>query len=397
MNRNPVNSADRPKKVEVGGQSIDLVCLPGLPDNNIIAPSIRLLADHVELQPADHILLYNIYQGSLPVYLASRLSGGKLSIVEHDYTALNASQLGFKANNIPVEAVNIISAIDLPMLDLHAYDTVIIQIPKGRMLARRWLVQANQALKLGGKLYLAGANSAGIQSVIKDAQQIFGLGTILGYQKSNRVARFVIHPGPAVMPDWMDAPGIAPHTWVEFTIQSRGKHYPIHSLPGVFSFDHLDGGTKMLLETVDITPGSTVLDMGCGYGIIGLYAAANAAHLVHLADNNLLAVTAAQETMRLNHHSNFEVFPLDILNQVIPQRYDLILSNLPFHTAHAVDYQAAQAMISRSFQALNPGGRLVIVANRFIRYQQLIQQIFGNASVLAESSQYHVLSGLKSL
>ena len=77
-------------------------------------------------------------------------------------------------------------------------------------------------------------------------------------------------------------------------------------------------------------------------------------------------------------------------------KYDLILSNPPFHTGHAVDYQIAQAMISQSFQALNPGGQMIIVANRFIRYDRLIKEIFGNVSSLSESGKFHVLSGLKS-
>jgi 16S rRNA (guanine1207-N2)-methyltransferase len=53
-------------------------------------------------------------------------------------------------------------------------------------------------------------------------------------------------------------------------------------------------------------------------------------------------------------------------------------------------------MIKQSFQALNPGGRMIIVANRFIRYDHLINEIFGNISILTESGKFHVLSGLKS-
>jgi 16S rRNA G1207 methylase RsmC len=68
------------------------------------------------------------------------------------------------------------------------------------------------------------------------------------------------------------APGIAPGTWVEFSINCSNHVFTIRCLPGVFSIDHLDEGTEMLLNTIEIVPGTRVLDVGCGYGIIGLCA-----------------------------------------------------------------------------------------------------------------------------
>jgi 16S rRNA (guanine1207-N2)-methyltransferase len=152
----------------------------------------------------------------------------------------------------------------------------------------------------------------------------------------------------------------------------------------------------MLLNVTSIPPGGKILDVGCGYGIIGTFAAVQGAGLVHLIDNNLLATAACRETLTLNRVTNAEVFPGDLLSPVGSNLYDLILSNPPFHTGHAVDFQIAQAMIGQSFRALNPGGQMVIVANRFIRYNRLIEELFGNSSVLAESGKFYVLSGLKS-
>ncbi len=197
-------------------------------------------------------------------------------------------------------------------------------------------------------------------------------------------------------PDWTRAAGIEPHSWVEFSISLKEHPYTIRSLPGIFSFDHLDEGTEMLLTTAQISPGAKVLDAGCGYGIIGLFAAVNGAAMVHLVDNNLLAIVASQETLSLNGIRNVQVFAGDLLDPVLPDKYDLILSNPPFHTGMAVDYQVAHALIEASLLTLNPGGQLVLVANRFIRYDRLIKEIFGNSSILSESGKFHVLSGLKS-
>jgi 16S rRNA (guanine1207-N2)-methyltransferase len=100
--------------------------------------------------------------------------------------------------------------------------------------------------------------------------------------------------------------------------------------------------------------------------------------------------------LTLNRITNAKVFAGDLLNPIGSNKYDLVLSNPPFHTDRAVDLQIAQALIDQSWQALNPGGQLIIVANRFIRYDHLIKAIFGNVSTLTESGKFHVLSGLKS-
>jgi 16S rRNA (guanine1207-N2)-methyltransferase len=152
----------------------------------------------------------------------------------------------------------------------------------------------------------------------------------------------------------------------------------------------------MLLDATQIPTGEKVLDAGCGYGIIGLFAAVNGSGIVHLVDNNLLAIAASRETLSLNRINNAHVYMGDLINPVLPDKYDLILSNPPFHTGMAVDYQIAHALIEASHQALNPAGRLIIVANRFIRYDRLIRDIFGNISILAQSGKFHILSGLKS-
>ena len=68
------------------------------------------------------------------------------------------------------------------------------------------------------------------------------------------------------------------------------------------------------MGAVQIPPGAKVLDAGCGYGIIGLFAAVEGAGLVHLVDNNLLAVEACRETLSVNGIKNAEVSAGDLLN-----------------------------------------------------------------------------------
>jgi 16S rRNA (guanine1207-N2)-methyltransferase len=397
MNRQHPDASSQEKtiSVKVGNRNVELTSPPGLPSWEVISPATQILAENVLVQPGENLLVFGCYHGALLAYFAASTPGVYIAATDINLTALKATLQTMNKNNILSTKFNILREIDLPFGDNEKFDSVIIQPSKGRLLTRRWIVQANAALKPGGRLYLAGSNASGIQSMIKDAQSLFGNGRVLGFKKGNRVALFK-KGTQQQKPYWAGSPGIASHTWVEFPVFIKGVKFEILSLPGVFSYDHLDEGTKMLLDVVDIPPGATVLDMGCGYGIIGLWAASNGAASVDLVDNNLLAVNASRETIKANHIQNANLLPLDLLDGFLPGRYDLILSNPPFHIGHAVDYQVAQAMITQSFQALLPGGRLAIVANRFIHYDWIIKNIFGNCTVAAESGKFRVLSGLKS-
>ena len=377
-----------------GKEQIDLVTLPGLPDWNLVYPSLQLLAQYPNVEPDNPILAYGSYSGALAAYLARKFTQAQVTISDINFTALEAAHRTLEINHC--SSVSILAEIDLPQDQYQKFGSVMIMIPKGRQLGRRWLVQAYHALSNGGKLFLAGSNNEGIHSLIKDAQELFGSGQVLAYKKGHRIAQFIRKTSYEPGPDWARAPGIAPHTWVEFTITLPKHTFPIRSLPGVFSYDHLDEGTQMLINMLQIQPDTKVLDVGCGYGIIGLFAAVQGAALVHLIDNNLLAVAASRENLALNHILTADVFAGNILDPIVPNMYDLILTNPPFHTGHTVDYHIAHAMISQSFQALNPGGKIIIVSNRFIRYDRLVKEVFGNVTSISESGKFHVLSGLKS-
>jgi 16S rRNA (guanine1207-N2)-methyltransferase len=389
----PYNQLQR-FKVILGQEQLDMVTKPGLSAWKVVFPSLQLFISTASFSPGDRVLLLGCHLGVLAAFLARVHPGLSLFLTDHSYNSLEMARLTLAANYI--NGVTILNTTELSEDLFEAFNLVYLQLPKGRSLARRWMVQAYHTLKVDGSLYLGGANDAGIQSSIKDARSLFTRGEVLAYKKGSRVARFLKSPGDALAPDWYNAPGISPGSWVEFTIELNHRTFRIRSLPGVFSYNRLDEATRMLLQSVAILPDAKVLDVGCGYGVLGLYAAAQGASLVHLVDDNFLAVASSQATLKLNRVANAQVYTGDLLTPLGNNQYDLILSNPPFHAGHSVNYQITQALIEQSYQALNPGGRLVIVVSSFLRYDHLIQSIFNNVTVLAESGKFRLLSGLKS-
>jgi 16S rRNA (guanine1207-N2)-methyltransferase len=359
-------------------QAVTLISRPGLPAWERVTPVQALLAEHARAQ--GRTLLLGSDHGALAVALA-RQRPAALTISDENLIALQVTAQTLQANDLPAPDQSI-----SPFAIGGPYETAIIRLPKGRKLARRWLLTAYERLVVGGACYLGGANDEGIQSVLKDAGELFGGAAVLGYRKGCRVGRMVKPAGAAPLPGWAGEPGLAPGSWHEFDLTVQGQAFRIRSLPGVFSFDRLDPGSRLLLDNLHIPAGGRILDFGCGYGILGLAAARLGAAHVTLLDVNLLAVAAAQENIRLNGVANAAVFASDLLEAISGERYDRIITNPPFHAGHAVDMGITQRFLAQARAALLPDGELILVVNRFLRYD-----LFGQVETLAANNQYHVL------
>jgi len=351
------------------------------------------MAENIGL-PADAQVYYLGCGNSVAaIALAQQLTSGQLWIHEDNFIALQMAAETIRLNQL--SNAHTLSPINLSAEQRNAFDVAVIELPKGRKSAQRWLAQAFDGLKLGGFLYLAGANQQGIQPTVKDASLLFDQPAVLAYKKGNRLVKFQKNRREWPAEGWSLMPGIAPESWHSTTISSRQGDLELFSLPGVFSFDRLDEGTQLLLTTLPDLHGKNVLDLGCGYGAIGITAAYSGAASVEMADANLLAVAATRKNIERFALQNASASASDVLSELTGKQYDIILSNPPFHTGGEVDYQVAGAFIEQSHQALVEGGLLYLVANRFIRYEKIMQTCFQRVDEIFQSTRYHVLCGVK--
>jgi 16S rRNA (guanine1207-N2)-methyltransferase len=367
-----------------------------VPDRYNPSPAQVLLASHLEGGARNRTLLIHTGPDILTEGLADRLAGGRLAWMGRDLAALSRAQT--QLENYPRLPSQVSFDVELSLKDYNQFDQVALLIPKSRMLARRWLLTAWLALKPGSMLYLAGPNDLGIRSLIKDAEDVYRPATILGYKKGNRIARLRKPEGSPDLsagPDWLSVPGIAPGTWQEFQFEWRDETRHFFSLPGVFSADRLDDGTRLLLDQLNLPQGATVLDFGCGSGVLGILTALMGAGSVDLVDIDLLAVASAQKNIAARQISNARCLASDGLTPVEGRRYDFILSNPPFHAGKPVSYRVTEAFIAGSKRLLKKSGQLIIVANRFIPYQQSLKRHYRKVNRLAEDNRYQVLSAAR--
>jgi len=165
----------------------------------------------------------------------------------------------------------------------------------------------------------------------------------------------------------------------------------------VVTMQDLDEGTAALLEAMEVGPEEQVLDLGCGYGILGLAAAglASAGH-VHLGGSNYAAVQAATATLQVNRVHNATVLPGDVISAVRHLRFDVVVTNPPFHAGVEAEFVTPLAFIAGSAEVLRPRGRLYLVANRFIPYEPYLERVFQSARAVHADNSFKALEGIRS-
>lgn len=278
------------------------------------------------------------------------------------------------------------------------FDQVVLYMPKAKEQARFLIAQLVQALKPTGQFWLVGENNGGIKSADKLLLPFTDQVTKLDKAKKSLLLsmQVVVDKVPAFKAgDWQQ------HWCLSEAFDGTGSAFDrpdleLISLPGVFSHGRLDEGTLLLLQHLPkVRPSvgriSKALDMGCGCGVIGMSLLQRQADIELTAcDVSAMAVESTRQGLE---HNGLQatVLPSDMWSQV-EGRFDLVISNPPFHTGVKTDYAPTQAFIHQAKKHLNRGGELRIVANRFLKYPDLIESVFGNCERIAETGKFCIWS-----
>ncbi len=363
--------------------------------HNLITPAEALVAANIQLDKNQKVAFLGCGYGFSAITVCLRAAGTRITLTDITSSTLDICSQIFELNSF--HEYQIIR--DISMLPYYAgsLDAVIILLPKGRSHTRRWLLEGFHLLKPSGRIYLAGSNDMGIKSAVKDLSTLGMEINVLGYKKGNRLVAGVKKEVLDPEIQWHTQPGIQPGSWIQVKNDFGFNPTWLYSLPGVFSAEKIDLGSGFLLENLPPVQGKKVLDFGCGYGVIGICASTSGAAWVDMVDNNLYAIACARKNVLASGKDNINVIESDGLSRFDACFYDLVLSNPPFHLGKKVDYATTREFLQGSYEIIKPGGKLVVVANQFIRYDRLMRIIFGNVQCLASNNSYRIWSTTKAL
>ena len=366
-------------------ETFRVVTKPGILNWNRLDPGTRLLVEKMVIGPTDAVLDLGCGYGIVGLAAAKMAVQGQVHLVDSNVVAVEAARRTLALNDLSNAQVHLSDgAATLPAI---AFDVVAAHLPRSKALARQFIVNAANALKPGGRFYLAGHKKTGVKSSVSYAQEVFGNSEVLAFKKGYRLVVCTKDADTTI-------PQTNYHHWHKFSVQVRDQNYSFISKPGVFSWDSLDAGSRVLVETMKIRPADRVLDLGCGCGIVGLAAAKMAVQgQVYLVDSNAIAVEAARRTLSLNSVINAQVHLSDSAAAVQEIAFDIVVTNPPFHQGRQTDYNIAHQFIRDAAAVLKRGGCLYVVANSFIRYEREMSKYFHEVNIVHKDNLYRVLLG----
>lgn len=337
-----------------------------------------LLAETVQLAIDDHLLALNSASDPFVREAARRIPTGELVLAEDNITALRDALSALECERLPAT----LSVQHLPFHEYTLYaPPATMQVAVMNLLyqpANAWMEYALRlaayALVPAGRLYVQGAKDRGILTQAKRMESLFG-----------NVETLEIHKGERVVCSIQHATALRGN-------ERLADSNPPELLP--FSEGKLDEGTQLLLDALEVFRTDVALDIGCGAGYLGCSIAGRATKgQATMVDASLAAVDAARRMIEQRGLHNAQALASDGTQAVREQRFDLVVTNPPFHVGGIQTTDIAKRFIREAAQVLRPHGRFYLVANRFLKYEPTLREAFTTVEEVAGNARFKVLRG----
>lgn len=349
------------------------------------------LIEHIDTNTSpeqrQQMLILNDDFGALSCYFAAH----QPVMISDSWVAQKSTRVNAKLNDIAAENIDYLDCLaDLSQELAHKPALVLIKIPRSLALLEHQLITLRQVLHSDTVVVAAGKVKTVQNSVLKLFEKYIGTTTTSLAKKKARLifCRYdqtseYSSPYPTVVTD----PAI---------------DFELHNHANVFCRDHLDIGARLLLQHLPDCLDKSVIDLGCGNGVLGLSVLAKDVNAhVTFVDESFMAIASAKLNVEklFGHTDNATFIVSNCLEQLLKHRrgeYDIVLCNPPFHQQNAITDHVAYQMFSDAKQALKIGGELRIVGNRHLDYPFKLKKLFGGYQDVASNKKFSILSTYKS-
>ncbi|WP_037291602.1 class I SAM-dependent methyltransferase [Saccharibacillus sacchari] len=188
----------------------------------------------------------------------------------------------------------------------------------------------------------------------------------------------------------------AEHDRRTIEVELRGKKVRLVTDAGVFSKSGLDYGSRVLIDALEIPEKASVLDVGCGYGPIGIAAGILGATSIMMLDVNERAIELARENAAANGVPQAKAMQSDLLEAVSQERFDVIISNPPIRAGK----ETVHRLFEQASACLKPGGSLWIVIQKkqgAPSAKAKLEELFEQVDEVTKDKGYRIYKAVKSL
>lgn len=269
-----------------------------------------------------------------------------------------------------------------PLAEGEGYDLVLVLAGRHRSQNELWVCEALRRARPGGMIVIAGGKTEGGASLRK---RMAGILPIDDHASKNHGVVF-----------WLTRPDDV----AQIVARLEAENPPTTveggflTLPGVFSQDHVDEGSRLLADNLPIGLKGQAADFGAGWGYLAARLVERAPDIraIDLFEASHPSCMAATENMaRLASGTDCRVLWHDLLAEPVERRYDVIVMNPPFHQGRAAEPSIGEGMIRAASRGLKPGGKLFMVANRQLPYEPVLAGNFARSGELLRDTRFKVL------
>ena len=347
----------------------------------------QLLRKHLAIDPHTRILLSNVSDEALIGEIAA--SGKPVGFYHCDWGLLRSlrAQLS-NCPNITFYRSVFPSTERSTEQSQIPYNLALIGIPTSPGFAKALIVTALWVMQTGGTLLCAGKKKLGGNATLRNMQQIAQPEVL---KSGDTSILFSLKAGSPldIPPEWQTPWKPVP---MQYTV--RNKSYTVHSQPGIYSWDALDRGASLLinsLDQLDLGKPQRILDAGCGYGLLGM--------VMHdylqpektcWVDKNLLAVHCTQLSV-----PGETVLAADLLADELSahEPFDLIFCNPPFFDSYTGGTGFMKDFAPRAARMLSNSGQFLLVGNKHFKFAEALAASFKHLEILLDNDAFIIGRG----
>lgn len=273
---------------------------------------------------------------------------------------------------------------DFEILENDQSENIFIRVPKERALTHFLINLSYKGLPRKGRLWLFGYKNEGIKTHISHAANLLGCKASVVREKNQLSIACLekLSEGSELLDD---------NNYRSLRLIKIGQANFYWSKPGIYGWDKVDIGSQLLIETLssheDAREGIQILDIGCGYGYLSLWAAQLQPVLLTATDNCYGALEAAKKNLETTRAQ----VQASNAGDCIDGQYDLILCNPPFHQGFSTTPDLHGRFLFHTRRLLKPKGAAWFVVNQFLPMEKLALESGLKATEIARNEGFKVL------